>query len=120
MFFSPVYADNAMHFCFLFSLFLLLVSVLLSVRDGPLNWQPDDPTLCTLSVAFLSFFSLSCFTFLLLESLCIASSLVKGVVCPIAEKILLLVGLGFVLPFVYTVVAVPVLYEELIPTSFKV
>jgi hypothetical protein len=72
-----------------------------------------------LSVAFLCYFSLAAFTFLLLESIVIAHTLVVGVVCPIAKKIVWLIALGFAVPFVYTVIAIPVLYKDLIPDSPK-
>ena len=55
----------------------------------------------------------------MLESLVIANTLVEGVVCPIAKKIILLVALGFVIPFIYTVIAIPLLYDDLIPNGLK-
>ena len=71
-------------------------------------------------MGLLGLFSLGAFTFLFLESVCIAHRLVLGILCPFVEKIWLLVLLGFALPLIYTGVAVALLYQDLIPTSLKV
>ena len=73
-----------------------------------------------MAVAFLSFFYMSAMVFLLLEAIVIAHRLVVGVVCPIADKILIMVAMGFIVPFLFTIVAVPVLFESLVPNDLKV
>ena len=65
------------------------------------------------------FFSLSAFVFLFLESACIAHHLVAGVTCPLADKIRILVALGFAAPFLYTAIAVPASYNDLIPNDLR-
>ena len=83
--------------------------------NGPPPTPFQNQTWCAFATGLLSFFALSAFAFLLLESICIAHSLVKGVTCPFAEKISWMVAFGFVVPMAYTAIAVPILYRDLVP-----
>ena len=68
----------------------------------------------------LSYLSLSAFTFLFLESLCIAQQLMEAVRLKFVEKIPLLVLSGFVGPLIYLSVVIPITYNDLIPNQRKV
>lgn len=116
----PIYADNAMQVCFDVCLLCSIVAWLLAVIDGPLAWDPKNQTACLVSVFLLSFFTLASFAFLLLEAVCIARGLVKGVRCPIADKIAWMVAIGLLAPLVYAAIAVAVLRQEFVPTYNRV
>ena len=66
------------------------------------------------------FQSLSAFTFLFLESLCIAQQLIESVRLKFTEKIPILVLSGFIGPLIYLCVVIPLTYNDLIPNQRKV
>ena len=80
----------------------------------------QDQTVCVLAVAFLSYFSLVCFAFLFLESLCIAHRLVELSFIGWTDKIGILVLSGFGFPLVYTAAVVGASYKDLIPFQNRV
>jgi len=117
------YADNAMQFCFQLSLLGLLISLLMSVSDGVLIWKEQSKVLCTLAVAFLTFFALCASVFLLLESLVICGALVRWTAKatrPIVEKPLLTALAVFLAVLAFTAVVVPAARSSLIPDAQKV
>ncbi|XP_059099111.1 uncharacterized protein LOC131893169 isoform X1 [Tigriopus californicus] len=116
----PVYADNAMQVCFQISLFLFTLCLLLAGTDGPWSWDPEDQTWCALATGFLALFILTALTFLLLESLCIVHKLVPWVTCPLLDNIPILVAIGFLVPLLYIVIVVPILYTDLMPDQRRV
>ena len=59
------------------------------------------------------------FTFLFLESLCIANQLINTMNIKNLEKIPILVVSGFLPPLIYLAIAIPIIYEDLIPQSPK-
>ena len=88
--------------------------------DGPLAWNPQDQTKCVTAMVALSYMSLCAFTFLFLESLCIAHHLIEAVRLKFVEKIPLLVLSGFVGPLIYLCIVIPLTYNDLIPNQRKV
>jgi hypothetical protein len=82
------------------------------------NFQ--DQTVCVLAVAFLSYFSLVCFAFLFLESLCIAQRLVELSFIGWTDRIGILVLSGFGFPLIYTAAIVGATYNDLIPFQNRV
>ena len=69
-----------------------------------------------MAVALLNFTILAAFLFLFLESLIIAVKLIKSAsYLPIIENSLKLILIGFLVPFIYTIIAVPSVYKSLIP-----
>ena len=91
---------------------------MLAFLDGPMAWNSTDQTLCIVALAALSFLSLCAFTFLFLESLCIASQLVEKIT--ITQKIPYLVAGGFLAPLLYCAIIIPALYQDLIPYEMRV
>merc|ERR1711971_56213 len=115
-----IYNDNAVQFCFEISLLSCHVFTLLGFLDGPLAWNSEDQTKCLTAMVALSYLSLSAFTFLFLESLCIAQQLMEAVRLKFVEKIPLLILSGFVGPLIYLSVVIPLTYNDLIPNQRKV
>ena len=106
--------------CFEFSLLSCYIFILLAVDRGPLAWQPDDQLPCIIAVAGLQFLYMAAFMFLLLESLVILHKLVDFVVLNAIEHISFIVGVGFGLPLVYTIITVPFAFQDLVPESPRV
>ena len=110
-----LYADNAVQACFEVSLLSCHIFTLLGFLDGPLAWNSEDQTKCIVALIALSYLSLCAFSFLFLESLCIANQLIENLNVKIMEKIPVLVLSGFAIPLVYLAVVISIAYEDLIP-----
>ncbi len=80
-----------------------------------------DLTLCAISVGLLSFCCLCCASFLFLECLLVASSLVSWVRLPrrLEERGILLAIVGVVAPAIYVIATVAPLHDKLVPESRK-
>ena len=115
-----IHADNAVQVCFEVSLLLCHIFTLLGFLHGPLAWDSEDQSKCIVAMVALSYLSLCAFTFLFLESMCIAHHLMEAVSMKILEKIPMLVLAGFGIPFVYLAIVIPIVYDDLIPYQHKV
>ena len=115
-----IHADNAVQVCFEVSLLLCHIFTLLGFLHGPLAWNAEDQSKCIVAMVALSYLSLCAFTFLFLESMCIAHHLMEGISMKIMEKIPMLILAGFGIPFVYLAIVIPIVYDDLIPSQQKV
>ena len=117
--FRPIHTDNAVQVCFEVSLLSCHIFTLLGFLDGPLSWNPENQTNCLVSMIALSYLSMCAFTFLFLESLCIANQLITRMNIKNLEKIPILIASGFFSPLIYLAVVIPIIYKDLIPDAPK-
>ena len=72
-----------------------------------------------LQISALSYLSMCAFTFLFLESLCIANQLITRMNIKILDKIPILIASGFFSPLIYLAIVIPIIYKDLIPDAPK-
>jgi hypothetical protein len=70
-------------------------------------------------MAGLQFSYFSAFMFLFLESLVLLNKLVDNVNIPLVESSCFILLSGFVPPLLYTGITIPILYQELMPSTNK-
>ena len=95
--FSCLYSDNVAQICFQANLALCFVTAIVSLLSDS----------CTILTYIFTFFSLSAFTFLLVESLIILHKLVDKIMLEKLEKSLVVVLSGYLPPLVLTFTTLP-------------
>ena len=68
---------------------------------------------CSVTIALNIYFTLTAFTFLLIESLIILHKLVDKVIIPVLESTAWVIIIGFVPPLIFTAVTVPFIIDTL-------
>ena len=105
-YFSCLYSDNVAQIFFQANLALSYVTAIVSLLSNS----------CTILTYLYTFFSLSAFTFLLVESLIILHKLVDKIILERLEKSVFVVLSGYLPPLVLTLTTLPFLHPPLLAT----